>query len=181
MLFTKYFALLAATFAVQATAYPAAFASAPEAIAHLDPISESIENVSQMINQSPGGISELMMITNSIYDVCDKAKTSRKRIDGMAPLTKQEEIEGKPHLARLFHGLISAVKATSSKVPLVKAVPGGTIIAKRVANRVGEEKAGLQDILKDKCSPEAYQDFLPIINDFDKEFGSLMLELSGGI
>ena len=68
MLFAKYFTLAAAALAAQVVALPSTFSSVPEAIGDLDPISASIEGLSQRIAQSPGGITELMSVTNDIYD-----------------------------------------------------------------------------------------------------------------
>ncbi|DAA76461.1 TPA_exp: Uncharacterized protein A8136_0775 [Trichophyton benhamiae CBS 112371] len=177
MLFAKYFTLAAAALAAQVTALPSTFSSVPEALGDLDPISTSIEGLSQRIAQSPGGITELMSITNDIYDVCDMAKKGRARFDGMAPFSKQEELEGRPHIERLVIGLTSAMDATSTKVPLIKAVPGGTLVAKRVAGRVNEEKTGFESSLQKKCSAEGFGQFKDAMDEFDKKFDALMAQL----
>ncbi|EZF32825.1 hypothetical protein H109_05834 [Trichophyton interdigitale MR816] len=177
MLFAKYFTLAAVALAAQVIALPSAFSSIHEAIGDLDPISASIEGISQRIAQSPGGITELMSITNDIYDVCDMAKKGRARFEGIAPLSKQGEIEGKPHIERLITGLTTAMRATSAKVLLIKAVPGGTLVARRVANRVNEEKTGFESTLQKKCSPEGFSQLKSEMDEFDRNFNALMAKL----
>ncbi|EZG01603.1 hypothetical protein H106_08114 [Trichophyton rubrum CBS 735.88] len=177
MLFAKYFTLAAAALAAQVVALPSTFSSVPEAIGDLDPISASIEGLSQRIAQSPGGITELMSVTNDIYDVCDMAKKGRARFEGVAPLSKQDELDGRPHIERLIIGLTTAIDATSTKVPLIKAVPGGTLVAKRVADRVNEEKTGFESTLQKKCSAEGFSLFRAGMDEFDKKFDALMSRL----
>ncbi|EFQ97906.1 hypothetical protein MGYG_00943 [Nannizzia gypsea CBS 118893] len=176
MLLTKYFALMAAAFAAQATAL-AAFSTVSDALDDFKPISTSIEDLSQRIDRSPGGVTELMSITNDVYDTCDKVKRGRAKIDGMAPFTEQDEIEGRPLIRRMFAGLAFGMDATSRKVPYIKAVPGGTLVARRAANRIMKEKTRIQDTLQKKSSAAGFAEFKPDIDNFDKKFEALMAKL----
>ncbi|KAE8131073.1 hypothetical protein BDV38DRAFT_289056 [Aspergillus pseudotamarii] len=173
-MFSKTTLIVLMAFASQCFA-KASFMSSAEALEAVQSHIEELHALRTRIDDFNGAFADMLAIQNDGYSLLSGSRESRSMAKSMQNFTVDEENSGRAHVIRFMRAFTEVLHSTY----IIKRVPYGAEYTQRVVEQAVQEKDQWEELLASKASPEAYQIFIPDLEEGQMEHNNLRKALSG--